>query len=108
MPGALADVVADGVAEDAGKRLVLGEVFGPFAYDYYQLALVLDSLGRVLWNDDRLAVGGEGVAGPLADVGSGRHGGGRQAQDGIGHPDVVCVVEARGVERGRDDGDQEC
>ena len=68
LPGALADVVADGVAEHAGEGLGLAQVLGALADDGDELALVLD-LGGIGGNDDRLVVGDERVDGAIADVG---------------------------------------
>src|SRR5262245_19304823 len=41
LPGALADIVADGVTEDAVERLGLGNALAALADHHHQLALVL-------------------------------------------------------------------
>src|SRR4030095_3812395 len=69
LPGALADVVADGVAEDAVERLGLRGAPAPLAHHHHQLALVLDLVGGVLGDDDRLVGGHQRVVGAVADVG---------------------------------------
>ena len=100
LPGALAHVVAERVAEDVVERRGLRDALAALADHGHQLALVLDQVARVLGNDDGLVGGHQRVVGAVADVGVRRELGFHAAA--VGHlGDVLAVVDARGVEGGR-------
>src|SRR6266511_1925297 len=67
LPGALADVVADGIAQDTAQGVLCGEVLGRLANHCHQFPLDLEFIRRVFVLDDVLLMRDEGIIGPVAD-----------------------------------------
>src|SRR5690606_17842428 len=67
LPGALGDVIANRVSEDAGKRVRLAQVLGLLPDDSDEFPLVVHLLGRVTRDYDILFVRDESVHGTVAD-----------------------------------------
>ncbi len=68
LPGSLADVVADGVAEHAVHRVGFGQVFHLLADDDGELALIVDLLGRKRGDHHVLVMGDQRVLRAVADL----------------------------------------
>jgi hypothetical protein len=101
LPGAFADVVADGVAEHAGHRIGLGEVFCLLADHDREFALVVDLFGRGGRDHDIFIVSNQGILGAIADLGPVRHVRYRAGLVG-GFLQMLEVVQSDAIEGARD------
>ena len=106
LPHPLADIVADGVAEDIVQGVSLGNFFALLADDDDQFALVLKDVVGIAGDDNRVVGADQGVVGAIADVGGGGILGFLAAFGGH-FGDVFAEVDAGGVESGGDDRRQQ-
>src|ERR1700756_2397376 len=70
LPAALADIVADGVAEHAIHGVLLGQMFDLLADDDDELAFIVDLVGRGRRDHYVLVMGDQRVLGAIADLGA--------------------------------------
>ena len=102
LPGALTDIVSDGVAKHVIQRLFLSDIAAGLANDHHQLALILEHLSGVFGHDYVVAVFNQGVDGPVANIGLFRQNWFFTAHlGGPGH--MLRVVDTSGIKGRRDD-----
>jgi hypothetical protein len=97
LPGAFADIVADGVAEHARHRGGFGEMLCLLADHDNQLALVVDFLGGGRRDHHLLVMGDQRVLGAVTDLGTVRDVRDRASLVG-GFLEMLEVVEADAIE----------
>src|SRR5499427_8859686 len=68
LPGALADVVADSIAQDTAQGVLWRQVPGLLADHGHQFPLYLELIRRVFGFDDVLLIRDEGIVGTIADA----------------------------------------
>ena len=70
LPGAFADIVADGVAEHAGHRVGFGQMFCLLADHDHQFALIVNLLGGIGRDHDILVMRDQRVLRAVTDLGT--------------------------------------
>src|SRR5215211_5208679 len=101
LPAALADVVADGVAEHTGHRIAPGELPCLLADDDDQFALVVNFFGGVRRDHHVLVMCDQRVLRAVTDLGPVRHVRNRAGLLG-GFLEMLEIVEADAIEGARD------
>ena len=101
LPGAFADVVADGVAEHARHRVGFGEMLCLLADDDDQFALVVDLFGGGRRDHHVLVMRDQRVLRAIADLGPVRHVGHGAGLVG-GFLEMLEVIQPDAIEGARD------